>query len=84
MRHAIQTALVLNAHEPQFLLIEYGADGAGRCVGAFHNLGGAIEYAHERQKWQRDMEAGADAAEADAAKASPGRIALHAALTAPR
>lgn len=47
-RYVIQTALVFNASEPVYLLIEYGDDGAGRCTGQFHHIGGAMAYAHER------------------------------------
>lgn len=48
MRHVIQTALVFDSSQPEFLLVEYGDDGAGRMVGQFHSLGDAFTYAHER------------------------------------
>lgn len=51
-RYVIQTALAFNASQPEFLLIEYGDSGDmagyGRVVGEFHDIGGAMAYAHER------------------------------------
>jgi hypothetical protein len=47
-RYVIQTALVFDSSQPQFLLIEYRGDSAGHCVGQFHDLEGAFTYAHER------------------------------------
>jgi hypothetical protein len=47
-RHVIQNALVFDASQPEFLLIEYGEDGAGRIVGQFFTLEAAFKYAHER------------------------------------
>jgi hypothetical protein len=47
-RYVIETALVFDSSEPQFLLIEYGEERFGRCVGEFHELRDAFRYAHER------------------------------------
>lgn len=52
MRYVIQTALVFNSSDAEYLLIEFaeGGDlsGYGRIVGQFHDIGGAMKYAHER------------------------------------
>jgi hypothetical protein len=47
-RHVIQTALVFDVSQPEFLLIEYGDDGAGRCIGQYFTLEDAFKGAHER------------------------------------
>lgn len=50
-RYAIQTALVFDSSQPEYLLIEYreyGEEGAGRCIGQFFKLEDAFKYAHER------------------------------------
>lgn len=48
MRHVIQTALVFNSSQPEYLLLEYGDDNIGRCIGQFFTLEDAIKGAHER------------------------------------
>lgn len=48
MRHVIQNALVFDASQPEYLLIEYGDDGAGRCIGQYFKLEDAFKGAHER------------------------------------
>lgn len=47
-RHVIQNALVFDSSQPEFLLIEYGNDGAGRCIGQYFTLEDAFKGAHER------------------------------------
>ena len=47
-RHVIQNALVFDSSQPEFLLIEYGDDGAGRCIGQFFKLEDAFTAAHQR------------------------------------
>jgi hypothetical protein len=48
MRHVIQTALVFDSSQPEYLVIEYGDDGAGRMVGQYFTLEDAFKGAHER------------------------------------
>lgn len=48
MRHVIQTALVFDSSQPEFLLIEYGDDSIARIIGQFHTLKDAFIHAHER------------------------------------
>jgi len=48
MRHTIQSALVFDNSQPEFLLIEYAGDGVGRLCGQFHTLKDALEAAHSR------------------------------------
>lgn len=48
MRHCIQTAIAFDTSQPEFLLIEYANDGAGRCVGQYFKIEDAIQGAHER------------------------------------
>jgi len=48
MRHCIQTALVFDSSQPEFLLIEYGDDGVGRMIGQYFKLEDAFKGAHER------------------------------------
>lgn len=48
MRYTIQTALVFDSSQPEYLLIEYGDDGAGRCIGQYFTLDDAFKGAHER------------------------------------
>lgn len=48
MRHAIQTAIAFDSSQPEFLLIEYGDDGAGRLIGQYFKIEDAIRGAHER------------------------------------
>lgn len=54
MRYVIQTALVFNSSDAEYLLIEFaeGGDlsGYGRIVGQFHDIGGAMKYAHARME----------------------------------
>jgi hypothetical protein len=48
LRHVIQTALVFNSSQPEYLVIEYGDDGAGRMIGQYFTLEDAFKGAHER------------------------------------
>jgi hypothetical protein len=48
MRHVIQTALVFDLSQPEYLLIEYGEDGGGRCIGEYFTLEDAFKGAHSR------------------------------------
>lgn len=49
MRYAIQNGIVFDSSEPEYLLIEYGDDGAGRLIGQFFKLEDAFVHLHERQ-----------------------------------
>jgi hypothetical protein len=48
-RYAIQSAIVFDDSQPEYLLIEYnGESGAGQCVGAFFKVEDAILEAHHK------------------------------------
>jgi hypothetical protein len=40
--------LVFNSSQPEYLVIEYGDDGAGRMIGQYFTLEDAFKGAHER------------------------------------
>lgn len=50
MRYAIQTGIVFDSSEPEYLLIEYGNDGAGRLIGQFFKIEDAFVHLHERKQ----------------------------------